>query len=224
MSNQNKFSVVIADDHSLYREGLKHLIRTQPQLEIIGEAGTGTEAIETIRQLQPDLATIDLQMPEKNGLQLIEALKRAGLKTRFLVVSQHSDDDRIMELIHTEMDGYVLKSEPADEILRALTALTTGRTYYSPRVSDLFLKLLRQQPIPKPIVHSEADQKILEQLSPREIEVIKWLAQGSSTKQIAEILGCSVHTIKAHKTNLMRKIGVQSSMEVAAWVAKLGLR
>ena len=208
--------VFICDDHQLYREGLKLLLRNLAHVKLIGEAAAGDEALEQIKKLAPDVAIVDLSMPGLDGVEVVSELKRHKLNTRILILSQNVDSSWLKRLGPYEIDSLVLKSDEPRSVLEALEALGRGEKYFTSKAAQYLYELVGEFSLGNGLAIEKPTAPV--NLSAREKEVAHYTSQGKSVKQIAQILGCSENTVKTHKANLMKKIQVSNSVEVATWM------
>jgi two-component system NarL family response regulator len=218
----NRAKVFIVEDNLVFRMGLKSLLNADEQFECVGEAGNGHEALVFLSREIPDIVLLDLELPHVDGVTFLRELLALNLKVKVLVLSQESQPQRIQELLDLGIDGHILKVEDSAEILRGLHALAHGRRYFSSRMGECYFELLREQrylPGAAPALAERSPPK----LSPREWQIARLIAEGKTNKEIAQDLNCSEHTIKCHKANLMRKMGVQNSAGVVAWTNRMGL-
>src|SRR5262245_37485488 len=186
----SKLRIFLADDHVMIREGLKMLINSQSDMEIIGEANNGKVAVQQIPQLQPDVAVLDISMPELNGLQATEALKKALPRLKILILTRHTDAGHLQQLLRAGATGYILKQSAADELIRAIRAVVAGGTYLDPAVAGKAVSGLAGK-----LSKRSAEKGAT--LSERETEVLRLIAWGYSNKEIAARFDLSVKTVEA---------------------------
>lgn len=197
-----KVRVVLADDHELFREGMKAVLAREDTIEVVGEAATGGRAVELCLQLHPDVAILDIAMPEMNGLIATKTIKKVCEDTRVLILSMLMDEDAVAQALNDGANGYVLKDSAIEELLIAMKAVMKGDTYLSPKVATLVVRQL--------ITGKEGGKtKVLDFLSTREQEIVQLIAEGKSTKDIAEHLFLSPKTVENHRANIMRKLDIQ---------------
>lgn len=213
-----KLRVFLADDHPVYRVGLKTLFKNSGDIELVGEAADGKEAIVLLRNNIPDVLLVDLMMPGMNGLELIKIVREEEIACKIIVISQNVEDDWIQQLVEYDVDGHILKSDSLDEMMRALDAMKRDERFFSHQISQHLFRLLRGQGAATP-KHSSSFSEV----SPREKEVITLIVRGQTNKEIALALDCSENTVKSHKANLMRKLGASNSAEVVNWAHKNGI-
>lgn len=197
-----KVRVVLADDHELFREGMKAVLAREDTIEVVGEAATGGRAVELCLQLHPDIAILDIAMPEMNGLIATKTIKKVCEDTRVLILSMLMDEDTVAQALNGGANGYVLKDSAIEELLIAIKAVMKGEIYLSPKVATLVVRQL--------ITGKEGGKtKVLDFLSTREQEIVQLIAEGKSTKDIAEHLFLSPKTVENHRANIMRKLDIQ---------------
>jgi two-component system, NarL family, response regulator NreC len=195
----DKIRVLICEDHALFREGLRAILRDHPSIEVAGEAVTGREAIEKARQLRPDVVLMDIEMPELTGLEATRRIMQAGLGTRVLVLTLYDDEEVVGSCMDAGAAGYVLKDGPSSQLLYAIEAVSKGQRYLSPTVLTRIVEFAKT---------SSKTRTRYDLLTDREREVLKLLADGLSIKEIAARLGLSVKTVDVHKSNVMRKLDI----------------
>lgn len=194
--------VVIADDHHLVRQGIRSLLEQTGAIQVLGEAADGQEALDLTEKLQPDVLILDIGMPRLSGLQVLEQLRLRHLPVRAVMLSMHTDQGMVKHALQAGAKGYVLKSSLLDEVMLAIRAAHRGHTYISPEITQGLVTAL---------FSDESGLNTLtafEQLSPREAEVLKLLAEGHSNQSIAEMLLISLRTVQKHRANLMTKLDV----------------
>ncbi len=201
--------VFLADDHPTLRVGLKALLHQAPDMEVVGEANTGTEALERIRRLQPDVAVLDCELPGLAGPEVAARLQEEGLPVRVLMLSAYNEARYIHASLAAGAVGYVLKSEAPQVIVQAIRKAARGEPYLSPPVA---LKVAERR-----------TRKESEGLTPREVDVLRLVAQGLTNRGIAARLGITERTVEFHLTNILRKLGVTSRVEAALWAKERGL-
>lgn len=193
--------ILIAEDHNLVREGIRALLEKSGEVQVIGEAATGLDAIEMVKQLQPDIVIMDLSMPRLDGLQAATRILHDDPSTRIIIVSMHADSAMIKQLLQEGVKGYLLKDAVASELMLAVRSAREGRVYLSPTISDSVMSLLLSP------TDSSAKQTT-DLLTPREKEVLQLVAEGHTNSGIAELLTISVKTVEKHRANVMNKLEV----------------
>ena len=201
-----KIRILICDDHTLFVEGIKALLRNETSLEIIGEARDGRQAVELVKQLKPDLLLMDISMPDMTGFDATQRVHEFNPSLKVLILTMHDDEELVARCLEAGAVGYIMKDAPASQLLYAIEAVQKGDTYLSPVV----LKTV----VGGYVKNSNRPQTSYDRLSVREREILKLLAEGLSVKEIAVRLNVSVKTVDVHKYNLMKKIGVHDRSEL----------
>jgi len=207
--------ILLADDHEVVRRGLKVLLEERLGWEICGEATTGRDAVELARQMQPDIAIVDLMMPDLNGLETTRQIRRISERTQVLIFTMHHNETIVHEVLEAGARGYLLKSDAERDIVAAVETLLRSQPYFSAQISETVLEgYLRSG---RQAIDGNA---VLPKLTPREREIIQLLAEGHRNKRIAQKLGISVKTVETHRTTVMRKIGVKSIVELVRYAVR----
>lgn len=210
-----KIRVLLADDHAVLRAGIRALLDMQPDIEVIGEAGDGQQAVERVRELEPDIILMDIGMPGLDGLAATRQIKENHPRTRILILTQHENKEYVLPSLKIGASGYVLKRAEGDELLTAIRAVHAGGTFLDPTVAGVLADDARRKP------GSPADP--FDALTEREREVLILLAQGKTYQQIAETLYISPKTVDFHRTNLMRKLKLDNRTELTRYALQRGL-
>lgn len=205
--------ILLADDHAIVREGLKRLIESQPGMSVVGEAESGAEAIRRASELCPDIAVLDISMGEINGARATREIRAQCPDTKVLALTVHEDKSYLHELLEAGASGYILKRAASDELVHAIGVIATGGVYVDPRIAG---KLIPPAPSSGVRGDSHAD------LSTRETEVMRLIAQGFSNKEISTQLGVSVKTIETYKARSMEKLGLRSRVDIVRMATKRG--
>lgn len=213
MSEPRHIRILIADDHPVVREGLAGMIGTQPDLQVVGEAGNGVEAIRQAAALQPDLILMDLQMPTMDGAVAIRQILQDNPRARVLVLTAFDTDERILHAVEAGAQGYLLKGAPRDDLFRAIRVVADGGSLLQPSVAAKLLTRVGQM-----LKHDDA-----EQLTDREREVLDLLAKGFRNKEIAERLFISERTVKFHVGIIFQKLAVSNRAEAVSKAIQSGL-
>ena len=214
-----KKTIMIVDDHPLFREGLKSIISRKPELEIVGETGLGKEALRLAENLKPDMVVMDISLPDINGIELTRDIKNLSPSTRVLIVSVHSKIDYITAAFQAGATGYVVKDAPSGKILQALELVSQGEYFLDASVSYQVVKKLSEFPEQK----AKTTDTIYSSLTNREQEIFRLLAEGLKIKDIADKLYISPKTVENHKTNIMSKLNLHSSLDLVRYAVKLGI-
>src|SRR5918997_6259798 len=223
--------LVIADDHDLVRDGYKLMLNREEDLEVVGEASNGREAVELCRRLSPDLVLMDVRMPEMDGLEATREIKSEHPTTSVLIVTTYDNPDYLFEAVGAGAAGYVLKDAPKHQLLNAVRRTLSGESPLNQELAmqliSRFSRLTREPRVraasPEVPQHRAADAQIRQELTPREMEVLWLLAQGKSNPQIAQELVISRLTAKTHVERIIRKLGVSDRTQAALRAIELGL-
>ena len=212
-----KHRVLIVDDHTLFRAGVRALLIADPEIEVVGEADNGRDAIRAVGQLVPHLVLMDLAMPSMNGIEATTEIKRRHPDVRVLVMTLHKAEDYIHASLKAGADGYILKDATQDELRVAIRSVLLGKTYLSMDVSAKVVTGYLGGG------KSSGASSVYDSLTHREREVLKLVAEGKSNKYIAEFLNLSVKTVEKHRSNLMSKLGLHNASGVTAYAMEKGL-
>lgn len=211
----SKLRVILADDHKVVREGLKLVVNSQPDMEVVGEADNGRVAVALAQELHPDVVVMDVSMPELNGLKATERLKELRPETNVLALTRHTDESYLQQLLQAGATGYVLKQSAADELVRAIRQIVVGKTYLDPEMTETLVETT----IGRRAASGHSADK---DLSKREQEVLRLTALGYANKEIASRLRISVRTVEVHKANAMQKMGMKSRIEIVRYAMLKG--
>lgn len=210
-------SVVIADDHHVVREGIALVLEQEGDIKVVGQASNGEEAVTMIMQLSPDVAILDISMPKLNGIQTAQKLIRDGFKGKILMLTQYDKEEYVREAIQTGASGYLLKDSIKDDVITAIRKIISGETFFSPSISKLLVDEYFQQ------LKRKTSSKSIPDLTPRETEVLQLIAEGYSTKQIADKLYLSARTVDFHRANISQKLGVHDIAGLTKYAIRHGL-
>jgi two-component system response regulator NreC len=203
--------VLLADDHALIRQGLKAFLEKQG-FQVVGEASDGQEALRSVEKTQPDVAIIDISMPVLNGVDAARELKKSSLKTKVILLTQHDEDQYVTEALRAGVNGYVLKSQAADDLVHAIQEVCRGSVYLSPHISRAVVDAYLSK------TYDSTDS-----LSGRERQVLQLVSEGKSTKDIAVHLGISVKTAESHRARLMKKLDIHETASLVRYAIRRGL-
>jgi DNA-binding NarL/FixJ family response regulator len=212
-----KYRIVIAEDHTILREGLRALVSSNPVFEVAGEAVDGREAIRCVEKMKPDLVLMDLSMPRMNGMDAIREIKRRSPETKILVLTVHKTEEYILATFKVGADGYVLKDATHSELTMAIKSVLSGRHYISPGISD---KVLEGYLEGKKTLKTRTSWETLTQ---REREILKLIAEGYKNKEIADYLCISPKTVEKHRANLMEKLDLHNVQALTTLAIEKGL-
>jgi DNA-binding NarL/FixJ family response regulator len=215
----NTKKIVIVDDHPLFREGLKSIISRNPELELVGETGVGREALKLAENFKPDMVVVDISLPDSNGIELTKNIKKLSPATRVLIVSVHSNIDYITAAFQAGATGYVVKDAPSAKILQALELVSQGEYFLDGSVSYQVVKKLSEFPEQK----AKTTDLSYSNLTTREQEIFRLLAEGVKIRDIADKLYISPKTVENHKTNIMSKLNLHSTLDLVRYAVKLGI-
>ena len=215
----HKKTILIIDDHPLFREGLKAIIGRNHRFEVVGEAGNGRIGLQMARELKPDLALVDMSLPDQSGIQLTRELKSVSPKTRVMIVTMHSKVDYIVKAFQAGATGYVVKESASERLIQGIETVLKGEYFMDSSVSHKVIEKLMEFP-EKEVKITDASY---DTLTRREQEIMVLLAQGLSNKQIAEKLFISPKTVENHRSNILRKLNIHSTIELVRYAARLGI-
>lgn len=209
--------IVLADDHTIMRHGLRLVLERQPDFSVIGEASNGREAIDLVIRETPDVVIMDIAMPLLNGIEATRRINEERLRTAVVILSMHADEGYILKALRAGARGYLLKDSADVDLIQAVRAVNAGKAFFSPAVSkvlaDDYLRQMRQQGVDDPY----------DLLTPRERELLQLIVELKSTKDIAALLNLSPHTIDTHRANLMQKLNVHSTAELILYAVRKGV-
>lgn len=205
--------ILLADDHSIVRLGLRALLESEPDFTVIDEATDGFEVLEKVKKLKPDVVILDLMMPRLSGLEAARQLSKTAEKTKIVVLSMHDDEGFVLEALRNGVAGYVMKDSNSAYLLRAIRTVVSGRRYLSPVLADRAISAYQQ--VSKPAASDE-----YESLTIREREVLQLTAEGRTRAEIAAKLGVNARTVETHRANLMNKLKIHSKTELIRFAVR----
>jgi len=212
----NRIRVLIVDDHTLFRESLHSHLNTHENIEVVGEAGDGIEAISKTAELKPDVILMDFAMPNLNGLQATLEIKKNNPKVKILILTMYETGPHVYQILRAGASGYILKKAPTKELISAIEAVFLGEAFLCPSVAKQVLDdYLERAEASEEEAHGE--------LTKRELELIGLIAEGKSNKEIANLLSISVHTVQTHRLNLMKKLDVHDRTQLVRYAIRRGL-
>jgi two-component system nitrate/nitrite response regulator NarL len=208
----NTIRVVLADDHVFVRDGIKSLLENEANIEVVGEATDGLEAMKIVETEKPDLLILDIRMPNLTGIEVVEKLRSQNNFVKIVMLSMHESEEYVLKSIRAGADGYLLKGSSKEEFLKAVQTVANGGKYFSGDISSILIGQLSN-----PVASSEAKQSLDDDMmiTKREKEILKLLLSGKGNKEIAEALDISKRTAEVHRFNLMKKLKVKNLMELS---------
>lgn len=214
---KKKHRIFIVEDHQLFREGLKSMLGTREDIEVLGEAEDGLEAVRGIRRTKPDMILLDLSMPRMGGISVINEVKRELPRTRILALTIHESDQYVLEAFEAGADGYCIKDTSRQELMMAIDSVLQGKTYISPGISEQVMEgyLLGRREL--------KEDSRWDSVTRREREVLKLIAEGFTNREIGEFLNISVKTVEKHRSNLMTKLDLHNVAALTALAIEKGL-
>jgi DNA-binding NarL/FixJ family response regulator len=208
-----KIRIVIADDHRLFREGLRRLLELEGDLEIVGEAKDGAEAVDLILTTDPDVVLLDINMPKMDGGQVIKRLRGSNIHSKFMAITAYDDEEHLADLSAQGINGYILKSSSMPDLLVALRSVSGGESYVDPKVAGKLLSSFKRK----------EENDVMQLLTQREKEVLYWLSQGFNNLEISAKMVLSEKTVKNHVSHLLRKLNLNDRTQAAVLAWRMGL-
>ncbi len=213
----SRVRIVIADDHTVMRSGLRLLLEREQDFVVVGEAADGRAATEIVEQHSPDVVVLDIAMPNLNGIEAAARIATARPKTAIVILSMHSDETYVLRALKVGARGYLLKDSAESDLIAAIRTVVTGRTFFSPAISNMlvedYIRAIRERGV----------EDSYELLTSRERELLQLVAEGKTTKEIATSLGLSASTVDTHRSNIMRKLNVNSLAELVLYAMRKGI-
>jgi len=209
--------ILLADDHTLVRQGLKRILEEQADWEVVAETGNGLDAVKLAADLQPDVVILDIGMPRLNGLEAARQISKKAPAARVLILSMHADEVHITRAVEAGAVGYLVKDSADTELVKAVTATAEGKSYFSPAAAAVLLDEYRRSLARRGVTDR------YESLSDREREVLQLMAEGHSSKSIAELLGVAPATVDTHRAHVLEKLDLHSVAEVVLYAVRRGL-
>ncbi|HLO42754.1 MAG TPA: response regulator transcription factor [Leadbetterella sp.] len=205
----NKIKILLVDDHAVVRKGLISLLEDETTLDLVGDVSSGREALEFVKNNKVDLVLLDLNMPEMSGMETAKHLSKLNPKVKKLVFSMHNDPDYVLKSIENGVDGYLLKDSEKEEIVKAIEEVFNGQKYFPTAISAILVGALQTKK-----VSSKPAGSVLDLLSKKELEILRLVAEGMSSQDIAEKLDLSVRTVSNHRANMLRKTNINNTTEL----------
>jgi DNA-binding NarL/FixJ family response regulator len=218
MDNANKISVLLADDHTVIREGIKMMLEAAGDIHVVGEADNGQKAVQMTKELQPNVLLLDLAMPQLNGIEVTKIITREVPATKVLILSTYSDDDFVHQVIEQGAKGYLIKQTAGQDLLKAVRETHKGNTFFSPSISS---RLVAQNN--KAFAQTGARKRANPRLTSREKEVLQHIAAGLANKQIADELKISIKTVEKHRQQMMAKLNIHEVASLTRYALSKGI-
>lgn len=212
-----KFKVLIADDHSMIRDGVKNLIRQNKELVVVAEAKSGQETLSQFEKYEPDLIILDISLPDKNGMEISREILAKNPEARIIILSMYDDEDYISRCLEYGVKGYVVKNESGGELDYAIRAVLSGKNYFSRQAQDVIFRKYSQN-----VTRKKQREEVIN-LTNRETEIIELIAEGLTSQQMADKLFISPRTVETHRANVMKKIGVKNAVELVKKAQQFGI-
>ncbi len=210
----SKVRILLADDHGIVRKGLRFLLERQPDMEVVGEAQDGREAVRLAEELDPTIVVMDIAMPLLNGIEATAQIIKHNPKVGVIMLSMHADETYLVRVLSAGAKGYLLKDVAELDLIRAVQTVSQGKPFFSPQISETlledYLRQLRQRGL----------QDSYDLLTDREKEILQLLAEGRSNKEVAALLDLSVYTVETHRANLMQRLGLHSTAEIVLYAVR----
>jgi len=213
-----KITVLLADDHTIVRQGFRLLLEAEPDIAVVGEAETGRQAVQLVRKLRPDVVVMDIAMPQLNGLEATRQITKEVPSTKVIILSSYSHDEYVQQLTEAGASGYLLKQTAAPDLLKAVREAIKGNTFLSPAISRRLMDHYREM-----LVKGAPVKKSTNTLSSREAEVLQLIAEGKANKQIAAELNVSTKTVETHRQRLMNRLGIHDVAGLTRYAISKGI-
>jgi len=211
-----RVKVLVVDDHEIVREGIRMVLATDPEIEVVGVASSGEEAIEKVRELEPDVVLMDIGMPGLSGFEATRRIRESHPNTQVVALTVHDSEGYVFQMLQAGATGYVVKRAPAEDVIMAVKRAHQGEAVLHPSVAKLLIKdyLARV---------AKGEETSFDTLSEREREILKLIAEGKTNREIADTLFLSIKTVQAHRANLMRKLGMHDRTELVKYAIRKGI-
>lgn len=209
-------TIILVDDHAIMRDGLRHLLEEESDIEIVGEANNGREAVKTVLEHKPDIVIMDIAMQDMNGIEATRQIKKEIPNTKIIALSMHSERQIVVGIFRAGASGYLLKDSTSVELVDAIRTVYRDRNYLSQKISDIVLQEISD-------VKLDSKEIGVEVLTNRESEVLQLISDGNSTKRIAEVLFISPKTVESHRANIMKKLSIHNLPELTKYAIRAGL-
>lgn len=213
----NKTRVFLADDHRILREGIRTLLQREPNIEVVGEAGDGKEAVDKVTQLIPDIVLMDITMPGINGLEATRQIKKKTPQVKVLILTMHETGQYLSQMLQAGASGYVVKTTSTSDLISAIKAVHQGDMYLYPSIARMLVEDYLHK------VKTGEEKTSYEGLTNRERQILAYIAEDKKNKEIADLLGITVSTVQSHRTNLMDKLGAHDRTELVKYAISKGI-
>lgn len=213
----NPIRILLADDHTVIRKGLRALLERQGEFEVVGEASDGREAVDAAEAGTPDVAVIDIAMPNLNGIEATRRIREKRPETAVVILSMHADESYVLRALKAGARGYLLKDSPEEDLIHAIHAVHQGKAFFSPEISRMLAEDYMRQMKQRGVDDS------YELLTPREREILQMLGEGNSNKEVATRLNLSLHTVETHRGNVLEKLNLHSTAEMILYGVRKGI-
>lgn len=213
----NAIRMLLAEDHTIVRKGLRSLLDGAGGIQVVGEAADGREAVDKVRHLLPDVVVMDIAMPGLNGLEATRQIRKQFPKVKVLILTMHADEEHILQILQAGASGYVVKQDAPEELVSAVQTVDRGDLFLSPSISRTVIQEYIRR------AEAMAGRVSFEPLTPREREVLQLIAEGRPPREIAEILRISVKTVETHRAHLMRKLDARSTADLTRYAIRKGI-
>jgi two-component system response regulator NreC len=218
-----KTRIIIADDHSVVRSGLRLLLQSSPDFTVVAEAEDGEDAVALVDRHKPDVVIMDISMPKLNGIEATGIMKQNNPDLKIIILTVHEDEEYVYQMLRAGASGYVLKSAGKKEIFAAIESALSGERFFSPGISKLIIEGFIKRDKEQLQAQEQLQTHSKQQLTKREIEVLQYIAQGFTNRKIAEALFLSIRTINTHRTNLMQKLDIHDTARLVRYAIETGL-
>lgn len=212
----SKIRLLLVDDHEIVRAGIRMLFLAEKDMEIVGEVGSGEEAIEAVQKLKPDVVIMDVAMPGMNGIEATQRIKKANPDTAVLALTMYEDEQYFFEMVNAGASGYIPKRAAPDDLVSAIRVVNRGNVFLHATLASFLMKDMMERTTP-------ASETVVEELTPREQEVLTHIAEGLTNREIAEALVISVKTVDRHRENIMQKLNLHNRVELVKYAIEKGL-
>ena len=215
----DKITVFLADDHSILRDGLKLILSGEPEYEVVGESGDGRETIEMVEKLNPHITILDISMPTMSGIEITRYLRKYVPETKIIILSRHDKNEYVNQLLKFGISAYILKDDAGEDLIRAIEEVLKGNMYLSPRIAT---SLVTDYMAVKKEKQESAKSNPFDILTSREREILKLIAEGSKSQDVAQTLRISPQTVKTHRANIMKKLDIHKTADLVYYAIKNG--